>query len=284
MSTLTTHTTANRDSHSVGLCKFNTTDKSIEVSDGTNWAVYNYDFISFPTDSNKYAVSLDGINDYVAVGNYSDYNFTSGGNDTAFSITAWINMTDATDFIVASKDEGSNRQFNIRFVSDKIHFYLLGGGYIGRRYDTTVTSDEGSWIHVGFTYDGSKSDTGIKIYRNGTRVDDANYSGGTYNGQSATTAPFNIGRSGNTYAEGKIDEVGIFGSELSASNISSIYNNGSPGDLSGFNPIGWWRMGDKVTGTGTTILDQGSGSHNGTLTNGASFYDLSTTPDSIYVA
>ena len=48
--------------------------------------------------------------------------------------------------------------------------------------------------------------------------------------------------------------------------------------------MGWWRMGDNDGGTGTTITDQGSGGNNGTLTNGPTFHDLSTAPDSIYVA
>jgi len=221
---------------------------------------------------NTYSVNFDGSNDYVTVGNYSDYNFGSGGTDSAFSISAWINMTDATDFIVAAKDDGgSNRQYSIRFVSDKIHFYLLGGGYIGRLYNTAVTSDQGSWIHVGFTYDGSKSDTGIKIYRNGTRVDDTNYSGFTYVGMSATSAPFEIGRQGSIYSQGLIDEVAIFNSELSSADVTAIYNSGLPADLSSYSPVGWWRMGDNDGGTGTTITDQGSGGNDGTLTNGPTF-------------
>ena len=45
MSTLTTHTTASRDSHSEGLCKFNNTNKAIEVSDGTDWLIYLPDIL-----------------------------------------------------------------------------------------------------------------------------------------------------------------------------------------------------------------------------------------------
>ena len=275
MSILTTHTTASRDSHSIGLCKFNTTSKAIEVSDGTNWLVYNYDqAVSWP-GSSTYSVSLDGSNDYVSVGNYSEYNFGSGGTDSAFSISAWINMTDATDFIVVSKDEGRlPRQYSIRFVSDKIHFYLLGGGYIGRLYNTAITSDQGSWIHVGFTYDGSKSDTGIKIYRNGTRVDDTNYSGGSYAGMSNTAASFNIGRSGGIYSNGYIDEVAIFGSELSSTDMGNIYNSGTPASLASYNPISWWSMGDQTGGQGTTAYDI-QGLHNGSLLNGAFFDSIS---------
>lgn len=272
MSTLTSYTSGTRPaaSSNSGLCIFRTDTKAIEVSDGTSWLAYNNDGISGWPGSSTYSVSLDGTNDYVAVGDYSDYNFGSGGTDSAFSISAWINMTDATDFIVVSKDDGTNRQYTIRFVSDKIHFYLMGGGYIGRLYNTAITSDQGSWIHVGFTYDGSKSDTGIKIYRNGTRVDDTNYSGGSYAGMSSTTASFNIGNQGSIYSSGNIDELAVFGSELSGTDMSNIYNSGTPASLKSYNPISWWSLGDQVGGSGTTAIDI-QGLHNGTLTNGAVF-------------
>ena len=72
-------------------------------------------------------------------------------------------------------------------------------------------------------------------------------------------------------AEGLIDEVAIFNSALSASDITAIYNSGTPDDLSSYSPVGWWRMGDNDGGTGTTITDQGSGGNDGTLTNGPTF-------------
>ncbi len=78
-----------------------------------------------------------------------------------------------------------------------------------------------------------------------------------------------------------MDEVAIIGSALSdggvstgqtaGGDIATLYNSGVPGNLSSFNPIGWWRMGDDDGGTGTTITDQGSGGNDGTLINGPTF-------------
>ena len=64
--------------------------------------------------------------------------------------------------------------------------------------------------------------------------------------------------------DGLLDEVAYFNSELSASDISTIYGTGAPSDLSSLSPISWWRF----EGTGTTATDSGSGGNNGTLTNG----------------
>ena len=79
-----------------------------------------------------------------------------------------------------------------------------------------------------------------------------------------------------------LDEVAIWSTPVSS--VASLYNGGVPGDISSLSPNGYWRMGDNDSGTGTTITDQGSGGNDGTLINGPTFHDLSTAPDSIYVA
>ena len=121
---------------------------------------------------------------------------------------------------------------------------------------------------------------------NGSAVDNADYASGTYTASRNSGTLIRVGavESNNTYSNGKMDEVAIFNTELSSANVSAIYNSGKPSTLSGYNPVGWWRMGDNDGGIGTTITDQGTGGNNGTLTNGPTFHDLSTTPDSIYVA
>ena len=78
----------------------------------------------------------------------------------------------------------------------------------------------------------------------------------------------------DSYFDGKIDEVAIFDSALSdggvsqfesaSGEIATLYNNGIPGDLTSFEPVSWWKMGDTENGTGTTIADE-SGDVDGTL-------------------
>jgi hypothetical protein len=84
-------------------------------------------------------------------------------------------------------------------------------------------------------------------------------------------ANFEIGRFGfgNYEMSGNIDEVAIFDVELSASDVTSIFNNGVPQSLESFNPISHWRMGEDATWNGTnwTLNDNGSGGNNGTSQN-----------------
>ena len=61
---------------------------------------------------------------------------------------------------------------------------------------------------------------------------------------------FRVGRfvSGNYMRDCRVDELALFDSDQS-SNISDIYNSGSPFDLSTLTtePKHWWRMGDGDT-------------------------------------
>jgi hypothetical protein len=83
------------------------------------------------------------------------------------------------------------------------------------------------------------------------------------------------------YFDGKIDEVAIFSQSMNATQIQTLYNSGVPSDLDSLTPTSWWRMdsGSSVTDLNTTTgnnLSVGGGS--------PSLHDLSTGPDSIYVA
>lgn len=291
MSTLTTHTTASRDSHSIGLCKFNTTSKAIEVSDGTNWTLYNNDGFYMSPLTNRYAVDFDGSNDYMSIPDSDVLSLGDGsGTDNAFSISVWFNADTIGTFVIAAKDATGGREWELRTISSQLHFYAFGtgGGYIGRKSTSILNS--GQWYHAVATYDGSKANSGIKLYLDGSLVDNGDYSGGTYTAANNTTTELRIAYAelNNSTANGKIDEVAIFNSELSLADVNSLRNTDGadpkPTSAALLNPVGYWRMGDDDGGTGTTITDQGTGGNDGTLTNGPTFHDLSTAPDSIYVA
>ena len=291
MSTLTTHTTASRDSHSIGLCTFNTTSKAIEVSDGTNWTLYNNDGFYMSPLTNRYAVDFDGTNDYMSIPDADIFSLGNGsGTDNAFSISGWFNADSIGTFYIATKDATGAREWAFRTISSQLTFFAFGtgGGYIGRQYTTTLST--GQWYHAVVTYDGSKASSGIKLYLNGSQVDNADYASGTYTAAVNAGAEVRVGalQVNGTYANGTIDEVAIFDSELSLADVNSLRNTDGadpkPTSAALLNPVGWWRMGDDDAGTGTTITDQGTGGNDGTLTNGPTFHDLSTAPDSIYVA
>jgi hypothetical protein len=71
--------------------------------------------------------------------------------------------------------------------------------------------------------------------------------------------------------DGHIDEVMVTSEVLTGADAALIYANNGTLDMSTFNPVSWYRMGDDDGGTGSTITDQGSGSNNGTLNNSPTF-------------
>ena len=223
--------------------------------------------------SNTKSIELDGIDDYVDCGDNDNLSFGNGTTDSAFSISTWIKMNDATKFRAIGKYGASNIEYVLATgADDKIVFNCYdnsNSSRIGRQYSTPLTSLENQWIHVVGTYSGNSSASGLKIYLNGSRVDDTNSVVGSYGAMENTTQPLEIGKLTTTYANGLIDEVSIFNSGLSASDITTIYNSGVPNDITSLSPLSWWRCGDNDTSP--TLTDNGSGGNNGTMTNFTTF-------------
>ena len=137
---------------------------------------------------------------------------------------------------------------------------------------STNSISSNSWSHVLVTYDGSSTEAGFNFYINGADAG-SNGGGSTLGGGAslATTIPLQIGarNSSLNFLDGNIDEVSIFNTELSASDVTSIYNGGVPNDISSLSPVSWWRCGDGDTSP--TLTDNGSGGNNGTMTNFTTF-------------
>lgn len=225
-------------------------------------------------NGNTYSVDFDGTNDWMAIPDADIFALGNGsGTDNAFSISGWFNADNIHTNYIATKDASGNREWAFRTVVNQLHFFAFGtgGGYIGRKYTTNLSS--GQWYHAVVTYDGSKASSGIKLYLDGSRVDDADYASGTYTASVNTTAEVRVSsvQVNNTVTGGKVDELSFFNTELSASDVTAMYNSGVPTDISSLSPVAWYRMGDNDSGTGTTITDQGSGGNDGTLTNGPTF-------------
>jgi len=220
-----------------------------------------------PPFSNTKSILLDGVDDYISCGDNDNLSFGDGSSDSPFSISAWIKPVDNARFRIAFKWGATSREY---------YFQTAGGGalqvklnsslsvYIGRNGQATISEDV--WSHVVFTYDGSGNKNNINVYLNGVLDNGTTISSGTYTAMSNTTESFIIGGyNDGSNANGLIDETAIFTTELSASDVTSIYNGGTPSDISSISGlVSWWRF----EGTGTTATDSGSGGNNGTLTNG----------------
>lgn len=182
------------------------------------------------SDENGTPTIAGGSADYPGTGaNHSagDHDNFSFGSGEAFSIDAWIEMDDATNFRIISKADTSVTISGWEWAfytnpSDYLGFtcYQNGvGTYIGRVSASTLTSREGNIFHVAATYDGSGSDTGISLYVDGLAISTSSASAGTFSAMSNTTSPVRLGRLYNTTANGRLWSVRLWRGEKTADDI-----------------------------------------------------------------
>ena len=254
MSTIDSYTDATRPlaSANTGLCIFNTSSNAIEVSDGTNWLGYNSD----GTTGNSLSLEFDG-NDRLN----TTYQSATGGDD--FSVSFWMktNGTGGT-YQDIFRDDSSGSYGRLSLLTEpgsSTPFYLRYGTATGNNVDGTIavgTIYDNQWHHIVVVLDNSGTYTNVKIYRDGATTPvysaDANTTNGwANNGKQSTNSQTNyvIGSTptGTLYPyTGKLDQIAFFGSALTSSNVSDIYNsgNGAADIISlGLSPEAYYRIG-----------------------------------------
>jgi hypothetical protein len=129
-----------------------------------------------------------------SVADHNDFSFGSGGTDTAFSLITVCQPTDVTNvtFLGKFKTATNEREWTFGTVNDKIQMQVSTptGAQIGRYCNTDITSDEGTThVYIATLNGGSpQALAGIKIYNNGSHIDDTDYVSGTYTGMTNNTA------------------------------------------------------------------------------------------------
>ena len=231
---------------------------------------------------NEWSISLDGSDDRIIAGAITSFTMN------AFSV--WVKpsvsytSSTAFKFVIAfgDYDEGLvlGGDATGKLTDEVITIIGAGGNYMWGYTGSGVTINT-DWHHIAGTWESSSSSTnpgnaGYDIYLDAVKV--GNSSGYWSAGADHAIAVDNVtvgsklrAPTFSRYFGGLVDEVGLFSSALSASDISAIYNSGAPQSIEDYSPVMWWRMGDNDGGTGSTITDQGSGGNDGTLVNSPSF-------------
>ena len=205
---------------------------------------------------NEYSMSFDGIDEYITIPTIT--------LPTDFSISMWVKATisgsirdqvfgGASGFFVFGTvvlNGGAN--------ANKMCYYN-GSAYVAL---TPAIIRDGNWHNIVITYNSSA--TNLIAYTDGIETYNATYDAGTNN----VIDRISEDTYGN-YWKGNLDELAVWTSELSASDVTSIYNGGVPTDLTSLSPVSWWRMGDNDTWNGSTwtLTDNGSGGNDATSVN-----------------
>jgi len=162
--------------------------------------------------ANAEAMSFNGTDQYVEVSNSTAFNL-----GTAFTISGWFNFTSNKYQGLISFDNNLTRGWFLFQISTSNEIRLFDG-------TTTVTlktsyTTTNQWDHFAITYNG----TDVVFYINGVQ-------------QTTQAASLDLQTNGNDgvignnqfasgrFFNGKIDEVGLFNTALSASKIQQIYD------------------------------------------------------------
>jgi len=191
---------------------------------------------------------------------------THSGWGASFTWSAWVKLasssfysgiyfaadgvTSATPFWVFLENAGTTKLY-------------YGGAQMDFTSNTTINT--GSWNHVLLR----KSSGVLSFFINGVKDTATATDSDSYPDGDAI-----IGNLSPIYGDlfgvdGNIDELSLFNYALSDPEIDSIWNNGTPGDVSSLNPVNWWRFENNGN-------DSGSGGDTATLSGTGATYSTTT--------
>ncbi len=188
------------------------------TDDGTNQNMENADWVAGHINN---AINYDAAFEHTIM----PFNL---GVDSTGSVSFWYNPDDTGtyDMLMGSHVSPGNNQGDwlIQMTADAIIWYrIYSAGPTSEVIAGTTTVTNGAWSHIVFTWGSG----GMDLYVD--NVDEGN--------DAATQAPtgrggetdFAIGwnkNTGHNYANGQIDEIGIWDKQLSVSEVNELYNGG----------------------------------------------------------
>ena len=196
------------------------------------------------------------------------------------SLSVWFNF----DTAISTRGLIGDMQ-SINYNSNNGHFHIVtknasGNDYSFRIYfiDTdslqhSIDIDNrpftaGQWHNLVMTYNSGT----VNFYVDGSLASSTIFSGTIPTSFVTLTnnKPLEIGRWSTVEWDGKISNASVWNTSLTSAQVSELYNNGTPSNLSNHsatsNLISWWKLNNLTTG-----IEDAKGSNDGT-NNGATEY------------
>ena len=177
-------------------------------------------------------------NDHIELGNNSSLSLTS-----QLSVSAWVKDTGtsagAFPTIIGNVSTSANKGGWILAKNlNKWKFYLDTTGNSGWAVaESNGTVVVNSWQHLCATWDGST----VIMYLNGqAQTTTASASQIVY--LADTTTAIGEYRAGTDYFGGEMSNIALLDTALTPAQVTTLYNNGAPGDISSLSPIAWYKL------------------------------------------
>lgn len=241
----------------LGYWKLNESSGNASDSSGNSQTLTDTNTVTFTTG--KFANGGDfesGSSQYQYVADNSTLSVTGD-----LTLAAWINpesVTAATQFDIATKWDSGSESYGLVQYGDEIRMYIDSAS----NYETTdaVNLATSTWYHVAGVYDAETAT--VKIYVDG-ELQASTTTGTIPSSITDEGSRFHIGAedsagTADSFYDGIIDEVRVYGDSLSKFEIENMYSWG-PG------PKAYYPL-DENTGT-TTAYDLSGNAQNATLTS-----------------
>ena len=253
----------------------------------TDWASYDH-FATASFADNK-SFDFDGTNDRLEGSGSLAQQFIGGASTAgAGSISVWVKLDamSVNGFIFhLTAEEGTSNQVLLLWNNGAAR---IRGNVKVNNVANTVDSgagleNDGNWHHVAFTWEyGSKtsSNNECKIYIDGSNtatnsIGSDNWNDG--NGPAVVGFGRNATQNNGHPFNGHMNDIALFNDKLTATEVSTIYNSGTPKDEASHSGlIAYYKM-EGYSDNDTTLTDDSSNSYSLTITNSTNI-DSSDTP------
>jgi concanavalin A-like lectin/glucanase superfamily protein len=183
------------------------------------------------------AFSLDGVDDYVDVGNQANLNFGTGD----FTLELWIStlQSPTSDVPMILNKQTTTGAFRVGYevflqsaafgTSGAVAFVIRDGSGSGAGLESTTVVNDGTFHHVA----AKKTSSALELFVDGVSQGTVSHSlGSTSNSESFRLGDLSDRTTGNNKFAGLLDEVSVYNRALTASEIQAVYAAGSAGKCS----------------------------------------------------
>ena len=189
--------------------------------------------------ANNYSMNFDSASgDFIQVPNTTDFDFGTGD----FTWSLWVNYETHVNYAGLLVTGTSNSEYRLKFQFSGQILYMQNADGDSQVADLGTNITGTGWHHLCLV----RSSGIITTYLDGSDVDTDSRTGNVNsNGNDLL-----IGRNGSSYFNGKMDEVAIWDTALTSTQVSEIYNATGTNltkdltTVSGSNLKYWNRMGD----------------------------------------
>lgn len=215
---------------------------------------------------NIFSTNFGGVNQFLNGGNICNFDIA-----TAFTISMWVKPQNiAATRILFSKAgpaaavDGWMLRHN---ATTGALFLQMRTTTINRSFTFSTALTASNWQHIVFTYNGGSNINGARTYRDA--VVGTTPGSGSLGGTMLLGQDFLLGQRTSTfYFAGAMDEISVWDKDLSAAEVTELYNTGTPLDPTSHSAVGnllhWWRCGDNDT---FPVVADNAGSDDLTMTN-----------------